>query len=75
MANDIASLCRPSRDGSMVSICQLGEFYAVSYFGTKRTISAPQNTFFSASEALTYAKRLLDEHPDAGFEAPCCMQL
>ena len=75
MANDIASLCRPSKDGSMVSICQLGEFYAVNWFATGKTVSAPQNTFFSASEALTYAKRLLNEHPDAGFEAPCCMQL
>ncbi|MBR4394302.1 MAG: hypothetical protein IKT07_09820 [Oscillospiraceae bacterium] len=75
MANDIAALCRPSADGSMVSVCQLGEFYTVSYFATGRTVSAPQNMFFSASEALTYARRLLDEHPDAGFEAPCCMQL
>jgi hypothetical protein len=39
MANDIASLCRPSKDGSMVSICQLGEFYAVSYFGTRTLFS------------------------------------
>ena len=73
MAAYIASLCRPSRDGSMVSVCRLGEIYAVNYAGTGSAVSAPQNTFISESEAVTFAKRLLDEHPGAGFEAPCCM--
>ena len=73
MTDLAASLSRESRDGSFVSVCRLGEFYIVNYCRSASELSAPQNTFVSRNEALTFAQNLLAQHPEAGFEAPCCL--
>ena len=71
---NISELARESKNGEIIFLSKTLEYWSISRKKADDLIAFPLDVFATKDEAIEFAKKYLDEHPDTGLDLKACVE-